>query len=199
MQAAFKRELVSVDDYLAGEEGSEVKHEYLGGVVYAMAGTSKEHNRIAQNIAFAARPSLKGKPCEVFISDVKVRLKALGDDVFYYPDVMVACDPRDTHRLFSRYPKLLVEVSSPSTQRLDRREKRWSYQTIETLEEYVIAAQDRIEVTVFRRVNNWKPEVFNRLENTVKLKSIGLALKVSSIYEGVMTSPCPARTPRAEA
>src|SRR2546423_15198774 len=134
MQAALTRDCISVEDDLAGEEASEIKHEYLAGVVYAMVGTSKEHNRIAQNIAFAARPRLKGNPGELFISDVKVRVAALGDDVFYYPDVMVGCDPRDTHRLYLCYPRILVEVSSKSTERLDRREKRWAYQTIETLE-----------------------------------------------------------------
>ena len=199
MQAALRRDFITVEDYLAGEEASEVKHEYVGGVVYAMSGTSKEHNRITGNIYAAFLRRLRHSPCRPFFSDVKVRLEALGDDVFYYPDVMVACDPRDTHRLFSRYPRILVEVSSPSTQRLDGREKRWAYQTIETLEEYMLVAQDRVEVTVFRGANKWNPEVFTRRENTVSLKSIGLALKVSSIYEGVLRPHRPSRKLRADA
>src|SRR5438067_7869868 len=138
MPAALTQQMISVADYLAGEETSEIKHEYVGGLVYAMAGATKEHNQIAQNIAFALRSHLKGKPCRVFISDIKLRLQALGEEVFYYPDVMVGCDPRDTEALYLRYRRLLVEVSSPSTARPDLREKRWAYQAIETLEEYVI-------------------------------------------------------------
>ena len=186
MQAALSGEFVSVEDYLAGEEAGEIKHEYVGGVVYAMAGSTKEHNEIAQNIAFALRSHLKGKSSSVFISDIKVRLEALGEDVFYYPDVMVGCDPRDTQRLFLRYPKVLVEVSSPSTERLDRREKRLAYQTIETLEEYVIVAQDRMEVTIFRRANQWKAEIHARSEDLLTFKCLDLSLTLSAIYEGAM-------------
>jgi Uma2 family endonuclease len=194
MQTALKHDFVSVNDYLAGEQASGIKHEYVAGVVYAMAGTTREHNQIAQNIAFAARSHLRGKPCTVLISDVKVRLQALEDDVFYYPDVMVGGDARDTHSHYLCYPKILVEVSSESTERLDRREKRWAYQAIETLEEYLIVAQDRFEATLFRRVNSWRPEVFNRSEQTIPLGSIGLNLLLSSIYEGVKM-PQSGRTP----
>ena len=99
---------------------------------------------------------------------------------------MVGCDPRDTQRLFLRYPKVLVEVSSPSTERLDRREKRLAYQTIETLEEYIIVAQDRMEVTTFRRANQWKAEIYARSEDLLTFKSLDLSLTLSAIYEGAM-------------
>jgi len=102
MQAALNREFISGEDYLTGEEVGEMKHEYVAGDVYAMAGITREHNEIAQNIAFAIRSHLRGSPCRVFISDIKVRLAAPGEDVFYYPDVMVGCDTRDTERLFLR-------------------------------------------------------------------------------------------------
>jgi Uma2 family endonuclease len=173
-----------VDEYLAGEEASDIKHEYVGGAVYAMAGATREHNRLAQNIAFALRSHLKDKPCGIFISDIKLRLKSQAEDVFYYPDVMVGCDPRDKHPLCLRYPKILVEVSSASTERLDRHEKRLAYQAIETLEEYVLVAQDRVEVTIFRRADNWNAEVFNQLHQTITLKSIALTLPLSLVYEG---------------
>src|SRR4051812_32645325 len=99
MQTALNRDYLSVDDYLTGEEVSVVKHEYAAGVVYAMAGATLEHNQIAGNIYSAIAQRARGGPCRAFISDVKLRLDAIGDDVFYYPDVMVGCDPRDTHRL----------------------------------------------------------------------------------------------------
>ena len=189
MQAAFKRDFLSVEDYLAGEEASEIKHEYVGGAVYAMAGASREHNEIIGNLYAALRPVLHGNRCRAFFLDLKVRLDLQEQNVFYYPDLMVACDPRDTHRLYLRYPRILVEVSSESTERLDRHEKRSAYQTIETLEEYLIVAQDRLEVTLFRRTANWRPEMATRHEDAIIFRSIGLTLPLSAIYEGVIPSP----------
>src|SRR5213080_331096 len=105
MQTALNRDYLSVDDYLSGEEVSDIKHEYAAGVAYAMAGATREHNRIAGNLYSAIAQRLRSGPCQAFISDVKLRLAAMGDDVFYYPDVMVGCDPRDAHSLYLRYPK----------------------------------------------------------------------------------------------
>jgi Uma2 family endonuclease len=98
---------------------------------------------------------------------------------------MVGCDARDTASLYLCYPKILIEVTSDSTERLDRHEKRSAYQTIETLEEYLIASQDRHEATIFRRGNNWAPEVFTREDQALTLNSISLDLPLSLIYEGV--------------
>lgn len=187
MQAAFKRDFISVEHYLAGEEASEIKHEYVGGAVYAMAGATREHNEIIGNVYASLRPVLRESRCRAFFLDLKVRLDLQEQNVFYYPDLMVGCDPRDTHRLYLRYPRVLVEVSSDSTERLDRHEKFSAYQTIETLEEYLIVAQDRVEVTLFRRAANWRPEVTTRRKDTVTLKSIGLTLPLSAIYEGVIS------------
>jgi Uma2 family endonuclease len=121
MQTEVVRDFIKLEDYLAGESASEVKHEFIGGSLYAMSGASTEHNQIALNMAVAFWTHLRGEPFRVFVSDVKVRLEISGDDAFYYPDVMVGCDSRDTHRLYLRFPKLLVEVASESTERLDRR------------------------------------------------------------------------------
>ncbi|MBI2928640.1 MAG: Uma2 family endonuclease [Verrucomicrobia bacterium] len=185
MQAAEELEFISVEDYLAGERWSDVRHEYLGGTVYAMAGTSKEHNTVSLNLATELRAHLRGSRCRVFMVDLKVRLKVAGADIFYYPDLAVACDPRDTDRYFIRYPKLLVEVLSPETERIDRREKFLSYTQIETLEEYVLVAQDRLEVTVFRRANNWEPEILRQPEEQLRLTSLDFSLPLSTVYEGV--------------
>lgn len=103
----------------------------------------------------------------------------------YYPDVMVTCDPRDTDRYFSRFPKVLIEVLSPETERTDRREKFLSYTQIETLEEYVLVAQDKMEVTVFRRANKWQPEIANKPDLQLRLPSLDFALPLSAVYEGV--------------
>jgi Uma2 family endonuclease len=177
---------MTIEEYLAGEPAGEVRHEYLGGVVYAMARASIEHNIISGNIYSSLRSHLGGKPCGAFMADVKLRLSLFDDDdVFYYPDVMVACDPRDTDKFYKRFPKVLIEVMSESTERIDRREKRWSYQQIETLEEYVLVAQDRMEVTVFRRANQWRAEVLSKPDQALALASLEFSLPLSGVYEGV--------------
>jgi Uma2 family endonuclease len=185
VQVAARVEHVSVEGYLALENTSDVKREYVGGVLYAMAGATKVHNRLAGNVYAFFQRRLRGGRCQAFIGDVKLRLEFLGDDVFYYPDVVVGCDSRDTNEEYLSFPKVICEVLSDSTERLDRREKRWSYQTIETFEEYFIVAQDKVEVTVFRRANNWQPEVFSKLSDRIELKSLKVTLPMVSTYEGV--------------
>src|SRR6266404_3018929 len=162
MDTAEKLATATVDEYLSGELRGEIRHEYIGGTIYAMAGASEDHNAIAGNLFAALHSHLRGKPCRVFFVDMKVRLLIARADIFYYPDLMVACDPRDTDRYFKRYPKVLIEVLSPDTEATDRREKFLSYTGIETLEEYVLVAQDRREVTVFRRSRQWQPEILGQ-------------------------------------
>lgn len=185
MQALAADTFIPVDDYLSGEQLSEVRHEYIAGEVHAMAGASLAHNDIAGSIYSALRSHLKGKRCRPFVGDVKVRLEILGDDVFYYPDVVVGCDPRDTHPLFLRFPTVVVEVLSETTERIDRREKFLSYTRIETLEEYVLVAQDRREVTVFRRANGWQAEVLRDEADALRIASLEFAQPLRDIYEGV--------------
>lgn len=185
MQAWKKSAPLSVEDYLTGEELSEVRHEFIGGAVHAMAGASEEHNVIAVNLVAALHAHLRGKPCRAYIVDLKVRLQIARTDVFYYPDVMVVCDPRDTERYFKRHPKVLIEVLSPETERTDRREKFISYLQIETLEEYVLVAQDTMEVTIFRRAQEWQPEILRQPEDCLRLPCLDFSLPLSSVYEGV--------------
>ena len=185
MQAVQKPELVSVEDYLAREARSEIKHEYLGGVLYAMAGSNREHNLISGNLYAAFRSHLRGKRCSAFMADLKVRQQIASEDIFYYPDVVVTCDPRDTDRNFVRFPVLLIEVLSEGTERTDRREKFLSYIRLETLEEYVLVAQAKMEVTLFRRANNWQPEVLTKPEQAARFASIDLTLPLPGIYEAV--------------
>jgi len=175
---------ISVEEYLAGELQSRERHEYLGGVVYAMAGTSSEHNLISLNLASALRTHLRGRPCQVFMSDVKVRLQISQEDVFYYPDVMVSCDPRET-TYFKRFPQVLIEVLSPQTEKTDRREKFLSYIQIESLQEYVLVAQDKMEVMVFRRANKWQPEIARQPDESLRVASLDFTLRLDLIYEGV--------------
>ncbi len=186
MESVRAVELISVDEYLEGEPRSEVRHEYIGGVVSAMAEGSEAHNTLCLNLALALRSGLKSGKCRVFMSDLKVRLRILDADIFYYPDVMVTCDPRDTDRFFKRFPKVLVEVLSESTERVDRREKALSYQQIETLKEYVLVAQDRMEITVIRRADGWQPKVLRAAADELHLSSLDFRVPLAVVYEGVL-------------
>ena len=185
MTAVEKPQLITVEEYLEGEPHAELRHEFIAGVVYAMAGTSLDHNLIAGNVLTALRQHLAGKHCRVFMSDVKVRLKIADDDIFYYPDVMVGCDPRDTEKFYLRHPKIIVEVLSETTERTDRREKLLSYMRIDSLETYVLVAQDKAEVTVLQRGKNWQAEIFKGRTQSIHLDSIAFTLPLSAIYEGV--------------
>jgi Uma2 family endonuclease len=185
MQTALEPHFLSVEEYLSGEHLSEIRHEYVDGVVYAMAGTSDVHNIIAGNLFAALHPHLRGGKCRAFVSDVKVRLQLGEKHIFYYPDVMVACDPRDTNAFFKDSPQVIVEVLSESTERTDRTEKFWNYTQIPTLEEYVLASQDRMEVAIFRRSTRWKPEVHRLPNQEVHLASLNFKVQLKAIYEGV--------------
>lgn len=181
-QPEFKTPL-SVEAYLEGEQHSEVRHEYLAGEVYAMTGASAAHNIIALNLATALHAHLRGGPCRVFMSDMKLRLRHAQDDYFYYPDVMVACQPDDNARFWREQPKLVVEVLSDSTERIDSREKLFAYQHIEALEEYVLVAQDRREVTLYRKSDGWSAcRPFGA--EVIELVSVGLNLVMDTLYEG---------------
>lgn len=185
MQAAVKSDFVSVPDYLAAEEVSDIRHEYLGGLVYGMAGETLAHSQIAGNLYLASRRHLTGKPCRVFVNNARVNFDLRNDEYFYYPDIVVTCDKRDTHLRFIRHPKLIIEVLSESTERVDKREKFFAYTSIASLEEYVLVSQTAKEVTVFRRANHWKAEKVSGTKARVTLASLKFPLPFSAIYEGV--------------
>ena len=162
--------LLSVEEYLKLEECSTVKHEYVGGMIFALAGASDRHNRIALNIASRLLAAGRGGPCRVYVSDMRLQV----DDVFYYPDVMVACEPPASKNPTSRHdPCLLVEVLSPSTEATDRREKLMVYRQIPSVEAYLVVDQDR------RRV-----ERHFRDEN-------GIWHRADLVEDGRIPVPCP--------
>ena len=185
MQTAARNEFASVEDYLAAEAASEVRHEYLGGQVYAMAGETRDHNQIVQNVGFALRQHLRGGPCKLYLSDIRVRFDLRKDEYYYYPDLVVTCDTRDTHPRFVRHPKLIIEVLSENTERIDKGEKFFVYTSIASLEEYVLIAQARPEVDVFRRSGEWKAERVSGAWAEISLQSLKVSLPLSVIYEGV--------------
>ena len=177
--------LLTADEYLEFEQTAEGRHEFVAGVLYAMAGPSKRHNRIALNLAAAFHGHVRGGPCDAYISDVKLRLKVEHDDVFYYPDVMVACQREDASEYYLQLPKLIIEVLSPSTEKIDRREKALNYRQIATLEEYVLIVQNRPHLEIQRRADGWRPTLITSPDAPAEFHSIGLSLPLAQIYEGV--------------
>src|SRR5439155_27303686 len=157
--AQQQQQLISVEEYLVGERHSQVRHEFVGGYVYALAGASDDHNRIAGNIFAALHERLRAGRCEPFMADMK--LKIPGSQAFYYPDVLVACDQHDRAKYFRERPVVVFEVLSPETERTDQREKWQAYALIPSMKVYVIVAQEKREVMVLRRnrPGPWVPEM----------------------------------------
>jgi Uma2 family endonuclease len=171
-------------DYLRGELSSEIRHEYVDGEVYAMAGAGESHNLIAGNVFAKLREFVRGGPCRVFISDMKLHVKTW--KAYYYPDVMVTCDPADSESHFKERPSLVVEVLSPSTESTDRREKMLAYRTLSSLREYVLIAADKRQVEIYRRdeQDEWQLAVTSDGES-LSLESIACCLTLDEIYEDV--------------
>lgn len=128
MTAAQEIPLISVEQYLAAEQDAAIRHEYLGGYVYAMAGAKIIHNRITASALVSLGSRLRGKPCEAFNSDVKVRIQLSSHTRFYYPDAMVVCESNPDQQTWQDRPVVIVEVASESTRRVDQGEKREAYQ-----------------------------------------------------------------------
>ena len=171
-------------DYLDNEAHAANKHEYVAGEVFAMAGASKRHGTLAGNAFIALRQHLRGKPCAVWMADMKVRVHA--DSAYYYPDVVATCDPadlrQDAPKDFLQAPKLVVEVLSDSTEPVDRREKLLSYRRMPSLDEYVLIDQNKAWVEVFRRTPaGWTQDIYEAGE-VVHLASVDLELPMLDLY-----------------
>jgi Uma2 family endonuclease len=190
MSAVPKWNLVAIEDYLAGELVSPIKHEYLGGVVYAMAGARNAHNLIASNTLVALGSRLRGRHCRAYNSDTKVRLRLPNQVRFYYPDASVICRPNPPGDSFQDDPAVLVEVLSRRTRRIDEGEKRDAYMTIPSLGVYLLAEQETPTVVVFRRTEHgFVREVHQGLEAVIPLPEIDIELPLAEIYDGVTFTP----------
>lgn len=179
--------LLTVEEYLESELLAEVKHEYLGGTVYAMAGASEAHNIIAMNLYAALGMRLRGKRCQPFGSDMKLRIDPLGDTYFYYPDAMIACDPADgAGQGWRERPTVLFEIISEETRRIDQREKRLAYLQIASLEAYIRIEQARPEVSIEQRAGGiWISLRRSGLDATVEIATLGFDLPLAELYERV--------------
>jgi len=186
MTAAKKLNLVSVEDYLAGELRSPIKHEYLGGAVYAMAGARNAHNLIATNAIGVLHVRLRGQRCRPYNSDTKIRIRLRHETRFYYPDASIICRPNPQSDSFQDEPAALIEVLSRKTRRIDEGEKKDAYLTIPSLSVYVLLEQETPSAVIFRRVEGgFDREVYTGLETTIRLPEIGIELPLVEIYEAV--------------
>lgn len=170
---------ISVDDYLAFEQTSKIRHELVDGYLYAMTGASDRHEELAANLLAILHGHLKGSGCRVYESNLKIRV---GDD-FFYPDLFVRCTTERGDPFFKTAPTLVIEVLSPSTQEYDRGDKRLAYQSLATLQEYVLVAQDTPSVEIHRRTaDGWERETYQGLDELLSFQSVALEIDLSELY-----------------
>ena len=186
--AAVDPSFMTLEEFLAFEKTSLQRHEFINGAIFAMYGSSLNHQRIVLNLTLAMHNHLKRGPCEVFSSPLMVVIKQAMHEIAYHPDVMVDGRPDTRGPDYLREPKLIVEVLSPSTHLTDSREKLLNYPLIDSLEEYVLIAQDKRHVIVYPRVGDWKPRVYSGLDAAVELRSIDLTVPMIELYADVRAS-----------
>lgn len=187
-EPAPKYNYVSPEEYLAMERASAEKHEYYKGEVFSMSGASWEHNVIVKNINTAVLPFLKGKPCDMFGSDLRIHIPE--NTLYTYPDFSIICDkPETTDKEEDTIikPSVLIEVLSKSTKNYDRGTKFNLYRSIKTLQEYILIDSTSISVEIFTRQedNSWNLTEFKQLSDSFQIKTITLTLYLKDIYEDV--------------
>ena len=185
MVGSLQPQKMSIETYLDWEACQEVRHEYIKGEIFAMTGGTVPHNDIALNLYRAIYPHVRSKGCRINVSDVKVQVSPTSS--YFYPDVVVSCDSRDLNaRQFIQYPKLIVEVLSPSTEAKDRGDKFTSYRMMTTLQEYVLIDSEKVSVECYRRGEGrmWLYTPYTN-GDSVALDSIGWSGPIEQIYEEV--------------
>ena len=190
MATAAAQTYFTPQEYLTLERKAAYKSEYLDGHIIAMAGASRTHNRITLDISTELNLQLRGRDCEVFSSDMRVRPSA--DDAYFYPDVVVVCEEQafeDDGLDTLLNPIVIVEVLSPSTEAYDRGEKFHRYQQLASLKEYVLVAQDKVQVELYHRHGEqWGLNTYRTIEDVVFFPAIGCELPLRDIYGRVTFS-----------
>lgn len=184
----MSRKRWTAEAYLAFERASDEKHEFIAGDVSTMTGASREHNLIVFNLAAALGNQLRGRACEAYARDMRVRLKKQD---YAYPDLVVVCHPpefEDVHVNTLLNPTLLIEVLSPSTEQYDRGKKFESYRALDSLQEYLLIAQDRTHVERFVRQpqGTWLFSEVNGLDASLDMTAIGCALALADVYDKIV-------------
>jgi Uma2 family endonuclease len=180
---------ISPEEYLDGEPLAEVRHEYINGEVYAMAGASDAHTAVAGNVFALTKSHLRGSGCRTYISDMKVSVNK--DEAYFYPDVMVTCEPSDQTpecNYIKHSPKLIVEVLSPSTEAKDRGQKFILYRQIPSLEEYILIDPRTYFLEQYSRQNNneWLLQSYIGKDTEAHFKSVDMTCSLLDLYEDVV-------------
>ena len=176
-------DLLSVEDYLAGENDGTLRHEFVAGMVYATAGASERHNVIKLNVASYLNGAVTDV-CRVFDGDMKLRVDDDVDTRFYYPDVFVSCSAADGEQYYRTDAVLVIEVLSPTTKRADRYEKFEAYKRLPSLSEYVLIEQEFPRVEIFRRRTGWQRDLYQP-GDVIPLESVSQSLTFDLIYRRV--------------
>ncbi len=191
MSQARTKTAFTAEDYLAWEERSPGKYEYLAGEIFAMVGATDAHVTITMNLAVLLHAHVRGRPCRVYMADMKLRVDAA--DAFFYPDLLVTCAPEDhASSRFKSQPTLLVEVLSNTTAGFDRGQKFAIYRQLPSLREYVLIEQDRISVECFRRDerDRWVLQAYGP-GDSVELSSLDFSAPIEALYEDVALPAIP--------
>lgn len=179
---------ITPEEYLAFERSSEYKSEYLNGEIFAMTGASRRHNIIATNIVVSLGNQLKGRPCELYVSEMRVKVNPVG--LYTYPDLAVVCgepELEDTYFDTLLNPTVLIEILSQSTERYDRIAKSDYYRRLTSLSEYLLIAQEQHRVEQYTRQSDdhWLLTETHSLEGVVDLQSINCSLALRDVYDKV--------------
>lgn len=183
----------TLEEYFELELSSEEKYEYFDGEVFNMSGGSPDHERIVSNILVGLRIALRGRPCSVFPSNLRVKVPTAPP--YRYPDLTALCDAPRYEKLGGiealTNPSLLVEVLSSSTEAYDRGDKFTNYKSIESLSEYLLVAQHRPHITHYSKTNDgrWSYEEINGLDGSIALVALGCELELREVYEDVEFTP----------
>lgn len=186
--SAPAHEYMTTEQYFTFAETSEGKHEYYRGAVYAMTGGTARHNLIVANIIALLHGQLRATTCRVFPSDLRLKIEQTG--LYTYPDVSVICGPiffSDNRQDTVTNPVVLIEVLSPRTENYDRGRKFEHYRTIETLQEYIVVAQDRVHIEHYVRqdTSRWLFVDFSAINQTVHVGAINCTVPVDIVYENI--------------
>ena len=182
-EALLKNEFITEEEYLTGEELTEVAHEYVEGRVFAMSVPTDTHGEISGSIYTALYSQLAGKRCRPWMGNMRVRLAFLNRTIHYIPDVLVACDDPPRDRRFREAPLAIFEVISASSEATDQREKLLAYTTLPTLQHYFIVRQDRMEIGHVRRAaSSWEEFTLNKPEQEVEIPEVDFRLPLRTIY-----------------
>ena len=189
MPAPLKQEFVPFNDYLEGEHLADLRHEYVFGTVFAMSEGTTAHSRIGSNLMIELGGQLRGKDCQPYNSDLKIRISFPEGEIAYYPDLSIICELGPPEQTYQENPIVIFEVLSPTMRRTDENEKKQAYLSIPSLQHYVLLESESIAATIYNRgagpSGGFGKEVLQGPEAILALSALGLEAPLNSFYEGL--------------